>query len=179
METEEDIVADPDLKQRTFEDDDDFCMVLPSNSSPNTHPNNIASDFIVNWENPFQLHHSDKWSVALTELNYMFPSLTLSQNHKIEYKKYDHYTKEIVSALNIHHFPNKLDFKGHASDEFSLYARNISEEDKKTLMFDIFIDQKEGCLTITSSVHPFQISHSTNDQLIANLEVYREQFAEK
>jgi len=31
---------------------DDFYMVLPSNASPDTHPNNTAGDFIVNWENP-------------------------------------------------------------------------------------------------------------------------------
>ena len=42
--------------RRKFNEDGDFYMVLPSNASPNTHPNNSASDFIISWEDSFELN---------------------------------------------------------------------------------------------------------------------------
>ena len=65
---------------------DDFYMVLPSNSSPDTYPNNSAGDFIVNWENPVELDPDANWHVALTELNYIYHSSTISTNYSIKYK---------------------------------------------------------------------------------------------
>jgi len=66
---------------------DDFYMILPSNSSPNTYPNNTAGDFIVNWENPVELDPDEKWHVALTELTYVYSPSTISTNYSIKYKR--------------------------------------------------------------------------------------------
>ena len=60
-------------------------MVLPSNASPNTHPNNTAGDFVVNWENPVELDPDANWHVALTEVNYIYNPSTISTNYSIEY----------------------------------------------------------------------------------------------
>ena len=64
---------------------DDFYMVLPSNSSPETYPHNTAGDFIVNWENPVDLDPDAKWHVALTELSYIYNPSTISTNYSIRY----------------------------------------------------------------------------------------------
>ena len=64
---------------------DDFYMVLPSNSSPEAHPNNTAGDFIINWENPVELDPDANWHVALTEVNYIYNPSTISTNYGIRY----------------------------------------------------------------------------------------------
>lgn len=54
----------------------EYFVILPSNACPHMHPDNIASKFIVSWENPLQVD-VEKWSVALTEMSYNFaPSLS-------------------------------------------------------------------------------------------------------
>jgi len=64
----------------------DFYMVLPSNASPESQPNNTAGNFIVNWENPVDLDPDSKWHVALTELSYVYHPSTISTNYSIKYK---------------------------------------------------------------------------------------------
>jgi len=66
---------------------DDFYMVLPSNASPNFHPENNASDFRVTWENPININPSEQWKVALTEMSYTYTPITVSPNYHIIYKK--------------------------------------------------------------------------------------------
>lgn len=65
--------------------EDSFYMILPSNASPRTHPNNHASDYIVAWENPIYLNPEFKWKVALTEISYIYKPTTLSSSYRIEF----------------------------------------------------------------------------------------------
>ena len=58
-------------------------MVLPSNSNPDIHPNNNASNFTVSWENPICLNNN--WKVALTEMTYIYSPFSLTSEHGIEY----------------------------------------------------------------------------------------------
>jgi hypothetical protein len=58
-------------------------MVLPSNSNPDVHPNNNASNFTVSWENPICLDNN--WKVALTEMTYIYSPFSLTSEHGIEY----------------------------------------------------------------------------------------------
>jgi len=48
----------------------DFHMVLPSNASPNMHPNNTATDFTVSLQNPIKLDPKKSWKVALMDMCY-------------------------------------------------------------------------------------------------------------
>jgi len=65
--------------------EDDFYVVLPSNSNPETHPNNNASKYIVSWENPINFGNSRDWRVALTEMTYNFSPQTVTNSYGIEY----------------------------------------------------------------------------------------------
>ena len=59
----------------------EFYIILPSNGCKDTQPNNNASDFIIQWNNPYNLQ--GKWQVALTEFKRNFPIYTLPANSKI------------------------------------------------------------------------------------------------
>ena len=61
-------------------------MVLPSNSSPNTYPRNIAADYIVGWDRAIELDPNENWKVALTEASYIYHPHTISSNLSIEYE---------------------------------------------------------------------------------------------
>lgn len=56
---------------------ENFYVVLPSNSCPLTQPNNTASMYIVDWENPLSLQGN--WEVALTELTVVFKQLAYEE----------------------------------------------------------------------------------------------------
>ena len=65
----------------------EFYMVLPSNSSPQTYPRNIAADYIVGWDAPIELDPNENWKVALTEASYIYHPHTISSNLCIEYER--------------------------------------------------------------------------------------------
>lgn len=68
--------------------DDDFYIVLPSNSCANTHPDNNASKYTVSWQNPLQfLPSTDHWKVALTELNYLSTKMSVNAAFGVRYTK--------------------------------------------------------------------------------------------
>ena len=64
---------------------DDFYMVLPSNSCGTTHPENTAAKYHVSWKNPIVLKESQKWAVALIEANMEYPKFALMKDHSILY----------------------------------------------------------------------------------------------
>ena len=64
---------------------DDFYMILPSNSSPNTHPTNNASDYTVTWENAKNLDTKYQWGVAMTEMSYKYSSQCYIDNFSLRY----------------------------------------------------------------------------------------------
>ena len=91
---------------------DDFYMVLPSNASPDSQPNNSAGDFIVNWENPIDLDQQAKWHVALTELNYIYHPSTISTNYSIVYDR-TVMTEQYNVKMKLFHDPKAKDEIGH------------------------------------------------------------------
>ena len=61
----------------------DFHIVLPSNSNPNTHVENVANKYIVSWETPVILDDLNKWKVALTEISFNHSTWTIRPGHEI------------------------------------------------------------------------------------------------
>ena len=86
----------------------EFYMVLPSNSSPQTHPKNKAADYIVGWDTPIEFDPNENWKVALTEASYIYHPHTISSNLSIEY--------ESIEAVSIK-------FKWFLSIKFGLNTR--------------------------------------------------------
>lgn len=72
---------------------ENFHMILPSNASPDTYPNNHPSDFIVNWENPIDLDPDYKWSVAMTEMSYIYKPSSISRNYAMEITYWQYQTE--------------------------------------------------------------------------------------
>ena len=64
----------------------DFYIVLPSNSNPNTHKENTASKYIVSWESPVVLDDFDKWKVALTEIAFNHSTWSIRNGHGIRFE---------------------------------------------------------------------------------------------
>ena len=68
--------------------DDEFYMVVPSNASPNSHPENTAADFIVDWHRAIALGGAGgNWKVAMTEMSYIYKPVTLTPDYEIEYRQ--------------------------------------------------------------------------------------------
>ena len=64
----------------------DFYIVLPSNSNPNTHPQNTANKYTVSWEVPVVLKDLTKWKVALTDMSYNHSTWSIRPGHAIQLK---------------------------------------------------------------------------------------------
>ena len=64
---------------------DSFYMVLPSNSCPDTQPNNNASKYIVDYTNSIDLR--GEWQVALTDVLIYYSPATIRKNSYINYLK--------------------------------------------------------------------------------------------
>ena len=75
---------------------DEFYMVLPSNASPNTYPNNNASDFRVCWDQPIVFDPKDNWKVALTDISYIYHPHTITTEQSISYS---YYTTEAIPVM--------------------------------------------------------------------------------
>lgn len=74
-----------DQRKNNYGDDDDFYIILPSNSNANTYPDNYASSYNVAWEEPIYLDEVDKWKVALTEISYHHTALTVRDGYGLSY----------------------------------------------------------------------------------------------
>lgn len=90
---------------------DDFYVVLPSNSNPNTHPNNNASNYVVSWENPILLNNVKEWKVALTEMSFNFSPRSVTPTSGVEY---DVVRREKTNVnLTIEGVPNQKNIDYH------------------------------------------------------------------
>lgn len=92
---------------------DDFYIVMPSNSCPTVHPDNHASKFHVTFSEMIQLRDSHKWAVALTEVDYNFIFLTLDRGHGIKYVANGNF--ELSVDFNMHY-----DINGQGPNGFSM-----------------------------------------------------------
>jgi hypothetical protein len=81
-------------------------MVLPSNASPNTQPDNHAANFTVDWETPVELDPNANWKVAMTEINYIYQPHTISSNLSILYRKMELSKHSFKFAVEIKHAGN-------------------------------------------------------------------------
>ena len=61
-----------------------FYMVLPSNSCPNTRPNNSANKFTIDYENTINL--DGDWEVAMTDILLLYCPQTIKQGTSIIYQ---------------------------------------------------------------------------------------------
>ena len=68
----------------------DFYLMLTSNASPITQPNNTSSHFINEYKDAIELDTSLRWRVALTELSYRFEPTTFSDKAAIRYHYINH-----------------------------------------------------------------------------------------
>lgn len=87
---------------------DEFYMVLPSNASPLTHPQNSAADYCISWDTAIELNPNENWKVALTEACYTYHPHTISTNLSIEYECME--TKIIHKEVHYFRFNNHLIF---------------------------------------------------------------------
>ena len=90
-----------DIRKSTAVSDDDFYMVLPSNSCPNVHPDNNASKYYVTFPQTILLNLNDNWKVGMTEIDFNNVFLTLNINHGIEYEEYPTEEEEEVDDLKL------------------------------------------------------------------------------
>ena len=66
-------------------DDDDFYVVIPSNSCPDLYPENTANKYLVSWKNDIELKKNTKWKVALVEANFNYTKSTVTTDYGIQY----------------------------------------------------------------------------------------------
>ena len=66
-----------------MENKNNFYTILPSNSCPLIHPENEASNFIVEFENSIRLEGD--WEVALLDFTFLYSKFRLYSKAKIEY----------------------------------------------------------------------------------------------
>ena len=101
---------------------DDFCMVLPSNAKPKTQPNNHTADFIVDSENPLELDPSYRWTCAMTEISYIYKPTTLYGSYDILCLK--QFPIEHDSTLSINFHPDSMSFTYKLSNVRQLTNKN-------------------------------------------------------
>jgi hypothetical protein len=113
--------------------DDEFYMVLPSNSSPLTHPQNNAADYVVDWNTAIELDPNENWKVALTEVSYIYHPHTLSSNLGIEYEYFENQTTKASLAVKLSQTSTgTIAVVPHA--KILGLAVNVSVKDKKYLI---------------------------------------------
>ena len=111
---------------------DDFYMVLPSNSCPTTQPDNSASNYIVNWENPIEL--TGKWKAALTEFTINYEPMNITDNDMIKLQyEHDHFETPVHIVIKNGElsfewvkFPNLRNQIDISLDKYGLF--NISSD---------------------------------------------------
>ena len=62
-----------------------FYTILPSNSCPLIHPDNQASKFMVNLQNPISLNGD--WEVALQDFTFVYNTFPFYSQCKIDFKR--------------------------------------------------------------------------------------------
>jgi hypothetical protein len=70
-------------------------MILPSNSSPLTKPDNIASKYIVDFQTPINL--DGEWQVGLTDFTFIYKPITITKGTKITC----HRTENIIETASV------------------------------------------------------------------------------
>ena len=107
---------------------EDFYVVLPSNSNPESHPNNHANKYIVSWETPINFGNASDWRVALTEMSYNYcpVSVTTEFGLKVDYiepahvetRFYDFIVKKgQPPKMNVHNLPEGVHISMHVDDQ--------------------------------------------------------------
>ena len=68
-----------------MQDEDGFYVILPSNSDPDVHPDNTASNFKVNYQNPIRFDQPKEWKVAPAKMTYYHSPYTISKQQGFGY----------------------------------------------------------------------------------------------
>lgn len=120
---------------------DSFYMFLPSNSSPDTQPNNDASKYIVDYENSINFHGT--WQVAMTDVMIFYTPSTI---RKGSYIKYLHnFNGSTTETVSISRKGMILEMKPHTLKwvSISIYEKKLYIKSK--YVFEVaFAQQKEA-----------------------------------
>lgn len=143
---------------------DDFYMILPSNASPRTHPNNNAADYIVTWENPIYLDPDYNWKVAMTEISYIYKPSTLTKSYSIHYIKW---TKAQSTSRFEFHCNSKSTFycllvdieKGLPDEKLKEYWPSLPSNFRQALQVHIIDDR-----FYLQSKYPFSLDFSDREK---------------
>ena len=73
------------MQRSIRQDENGFYVILPSNSDPDVHPDNAASNFRVNYQNPIRFDQPKEWKVAFAEMTYYHSPYTISKQQGFEY----------------------------------------------------------------------------------------------
>ena len=122
-------------------------MVLPSNASPLTHPQNSAADYCISWDTAIELNPNDNWKVALTEACYTYHPHTISTNLSIEYER--------METKIIHKEAHYLRFNNHLI--FSDYTFGKSLNGQEIIKFDTECYVKDRKYVTISAKSPFSV----------------------
>ena len=68
-----------------MQEENGFYVILPSYSDPDVHPDNTASNFRLNYQNPIRFDQPKEWKVALAEMTYYHSPYTISKQQGFEY----------------------------------------------------------------------------------------------
>jgi hypothetical protein len=92
--------------------DNDFYVVLPSNSNSSNFPENNASKYIVDFNRPIEFTELHKWQVALTEISFYVPQVTATPKYgiQIEYLSPQYDVSEINYEMEFNDAGSELIF---------------------------------------------------------------------
>ena len=150
---------------------ENFYMVLPSNGCPLTHPNNVASKYIIDWESPIIL--KGKWEVALVEYSFNhFPYIDGNPSWvKIWYSTKVKYQINVVEKNNIFQLfeipvENRIrsnDVDINFKNKFLTFKANVRFAVTFSQISDL--DSVETIITMHHIIHP-PYYHESNVEFV-------------
>ena len=123
-----------------------FHMVLPSNSCPNTQPNNVAGKFIIDMQNGIKFDDGD-WEVALTEFSFTFMPSNIEKGKHITY----YYKEDTTSSYEYIFCAVNGSLTVCKSEEYNTKGMYVMSEPVNTDDLVITIFAKGGRVRIVNS----------------------------
>ena len=109
----------------------EFYMVLNNNHSISADNVDNSGHFTIAWDNPITFNPEDNWQVALTEIDYMYDSHTISTHHNITYWYEGDYVADVTVRADISLKKNHPHFYNIVT---SNHKFNVEIEDETAIM---------------------------------------------
>ena len=140
----------------------EFFMVLPSNASPDTHPNNTATDFTVSLQNPIKLAAKRSWKVALMDMCYSHERI---KDSGIRYRFYGEWRQVYPFKLSITY------------PDYRISPRELNFGNTESAMINIecVVNKNTNLLGIWSS-KVFQLKTTLGKEVMSQYHSYYELF---